>query len=84
MNADQHVSGYRFSLDTMSGSPALNLLRSSSLQDDGPAGGVPDPVLAALEVHPLPAEALEGVPTRAGHSQEGHKASAAAAQEGLE
>lgn len=42
-----------------------------STQDDCPAAGVFDPVLAALEVHPLPAEALERVQTRAGFPQEG-------------
>lgn len=62
----------------------LKPLCPSTTQDDCPAAGVFDSVLAALEVYPLPAEALEGVQTRAGLSQEGHQASAASAQEGLE
>lgn len=62
----------------------LNVHCPPPAQDDRPAAGVFDPVLAALEVYPLPAEALEGVPTRAGVSQEGLQTSAAAAQEGLQ
>lgn len=39
-------------------------------QDDCSTAGVFDPVMAALEVYPLPAEALEGVQTRTGCPQE--------------
>lgn len=39
-------------------------------QDDCSTAGVFDPVLAALEVYPLPAEALEGVQTRTGCPKE--------------
>lgn len=43
-----------------------------------------DPILAALEVYPLPAEALEGVQTRTGCSQEDrHKTSPTATEERL-
>lgn len=40
-------------------------------QDDRSTVGMFDPILATLEVYSLPAEALEGIQTRAGHSQEG-------------
>jgi len=55
-------------------------------QDDGSPGGVCDPVLAAVEVHSLPAAAVAGVQMLAGRSQEGGaqtRCGFAAAQEGL-
>lgn len=61
-----------------------NLLPFVPLQDDCSTAGMFDPILATLEVHPLPAEALEGVQTRTGRSQEGcHETSPAAAEERL-
>lgn len=54
------------------------------LQDDRSTAGMFDPIVATLEVYPLPAEALEGVQTRTGRAQEGcHKASPTAAEERL-
>lgn len=58
--------------------------RLGPFQDDCSTAGVFDSVLAALEVYPLPAEALEGVQTWTGCSQEGcHKTGLTAAKEGL-
>ena len=48
-----------------------NLLALGPRQDDCSTAGVFDPILATLEVYPLPAEALEGVQTRTGRPQEG-------------
>ncbi len=61
-----------------------NHLASPSLQDDCSTAGMFDPILATLEVYPLPAEALEGVQTRTGCSQEDrHKTSPTATEERL-
>lgn len=58
-----------------------NLLTFGPLQDDCSTAGMFDPILATLEVYPLPAEALEGVQARTGCSQEGrHKTSPAATE----
>lgn len=45
---------------------ATNLLALGLFQDDRSTAGMFDPVLATLEVYPLPAETLERVQTRTG------------------
>lgn len=61
-----------------------NLLASGPLQDDGSPADFFDPILATLEVYPLPAETLAGVQTRTGCSQEGcRKATPTANEERL-
>ena len=56
----------------------------SPSQDDCSPAGVCDPVLAAVEVHPVPAAAMARVQTHTGRTQEGRaQTSPAAAEEGL-